>query len=253
MPALRAAVITRPLSVVTRFPTESSTRMTGCCANVTPAVALEDGCVWIVSLLAAPGVTVIGVLVLAVLVPSVMSVAVTVCVPTVLSVTLAVRVPADNAPLAGRMALESLEVSPTVWVLLTRFHAASTERIVTLYAVPAAWAVGVPVLPVAVPGATVSPGTNTCNFANGPTFTVIEGLVFAVLLPSVTSLAVTVLLPAVLKVTLKLCVPATKAALAGWVSFRSLVLMPTVSVTVPTVFQLASTALTVTLNGVPAV
>src|SRR5438552_3174552 len=253
VPALRAAVITPPLSVVTRLPAESSTRMTGCCANGTPAVALEDGCVWIVSLLAAPALTVIAGLVLAVLVPSVMSVAVTVCVPTVLSVTLAVRVPADNAPLAGRMALESLEVIPTVWVLLTRFHAASTERIVTLNAVPAAWAVGVPVLPVAVPGAAVSPGTNTCNFANGPTFTVIEGLVFAVLLPSVTSLAVTVLLPAVLKVTAKLGVPTTRAALAGWVSFRSLVLMPTVSVTVPTVFQLASTALTVTLNGVPAV
>src|SRR5438309_6555477 len=124
---------------------------------------------------------------------------------------------------------------------------------VTLKAVFAVRAVADPVLPVAVPGAAVSPGTNTCNFTNDPAFTVTDGLVLAVFVTSVTSLAVTVLLPAVFKVTLKLCVPATNAALAGWVSFRSLVLMATVSVTVPTVFQLASTALTVTLNGVPAV
>ena len=111
--------------------------------------------------------TVIAGLVLAVLVPSVMSVAVTVWEPSVLSVTLAVRVPADKAPLAGRVALVSLEVMPTVWVLLTRFQFASTDRTVTLKAVPAGWAVGVPVLPVAVPGAAVSPGTNSCNFTNG--------------------------------------------------------------------------------------
>src|SRR5207247_10377866 len=90
-----------PLSVVSRLPAESSTRMTGCCANVTPAVALEDGCVWIVSLLAAPAFTIIVGLVLAVLVPSVMSVAVTVWEPAVLSVTLTVRVAADKAQLAG--------------------------------------------------------------------------------------------------------------------------------------------------------
>ena len=253
VPALRATVITRPLSVVSRLPAESSTRMTGCCANVTPAVALEEGCVWIVSLLAAPAFTIIVGLVLAVLVPSVMSVAVTVWEPAVLSVTLTVRVPADKAPLAGNNALASLEVVATVWVLLTRFQFASTALIVTLKAVFAVRAVGKPVLPVAVPGAAVSPGTNTCSFTNGPALTVTDGLVLALLLTSVRSLAVTVLLPAVLKVTLKLCVPATKAALAGWASFRSLVLMPTVSVTVLIVFQLASTALSVTLNGVPAV
>ena len=68
---------------------------------------------------------------------SVMSVAVTVCEPTVLRVTLTVRVPADNAVLAGSVALGSLEVTPTVWVLLTRFHRASTDRIVTLNELPA--------------------------------------------------------------------------------------------------------------------
>ena len=34
-----------------------------------------------------------------------------------------------------------------------------------------------PVLPVAVPGAAVSPGINTCNFTNGPALTVTAGLV----------------------------------------------------------------------------
>ena len=76
-------------------------------------------------------------LVLAVLVPSVMSMAVTDWEPAVLRVTVTVRVPADNAPLAGSVALGSLDVIPTVWVLLTRFHWASTDRIVTLKAVPA--------------------------------------------------------------------------------------------------------------------
>src|SRR5437762_6114259 len=66
VPALRATVITRPLSEVIRLPAASSTRMTGCCAHGTPAVAVDEGCVWIVSLLAAPAFTVIGELVVAV-------------------------------------------------------------------------------------------------------------------------------------------------------------------------------------------
>src|SRR6266536_4329099 len=115
-------------------------------------------------------------LVLAVFVLSVMSLAVCVCEPPVLSVTLTVRVPADNAPLAGQVALESVEVMPTVWVLPTRFQLASTALTVTLNAVPAARAVGVPLLPVAVPGAAVSPGTSNCNFTNAAAFTVIEGM-----------------------------------------------------------------------------
>src|SRR5439155_1180083 len=94
VPALRAAVITRPLSVVTRLPAESSTRMTGCVANGTPAVAVDDGCIRIVSLLAWPTLTVIDGLVFAVLVLSVMSLAVRVCEPAVWSVTLIVGVPA---------------------------------------------------------------------------------------------------------------------------------------------------------------
>src|SRR5438552_9663521 len=135
-----------------------------------------------VSFVAAPALTVTGELVLAVLVPSVMSLAVTVCPPAVLSVTLAVRAPAVNAPLAGSVALESLEVMPTVCVtVLTRFQFASTALTVTLNAVPVGWEVGVPVLPVTLPGAAVSPGTSTCSLTNAPTLTVMDGLVLEVL------------------------------------------------------------------------
>src|SRR5436190_1479828 len=191
-------------------------------------------------------------LVLAVLVPSVMSVAVIVWEPTALRVTLTVRVPAANAPLAGSVAVESLEVIPTVWVLLTRFQLASTALIVTLKAVPEAVAVGVPVLPVAVPGAAVSPGRRICSLVKAPTLAVIDGLVFAVLVASVMSEAVIVQLPTLLKVTAKVLVPPVRAALAGWVSLASVVVMPTVSVLLAR-FQFASTALTVTLKAVPAI
>src|SRR5439155_1300763 len=182
-----------------------------------------------------------------------MSVAVTVWEPIVLSVTLTVRVPAAKAPLAGSVALESLDVITTVWVLLTRFQLASTELTVKLYGVPAARAEGVPVLPVAVPAVAVSPGASNCNFTNAPALTVTAGLVLAVLLASVTSVAVSVRLPAVFKVTLKLFVPTTKAVLAGRTALASEEVIPTVSVTAVVGFQLASTALTVTFKGVPEV
>ena len=42
VPVARAAVTTRPF-VVMKFPAESSVRITGCCANSTPAVAVDDG------------------------------------------------------------------------------------------------------------------------------------------------------------------------------------------------------------------
>ena len=42
------------------------------------------------------------------------------------------------------------------------------------------------------PGDAVSPGINSCSFVNAPAFTVVDGLVFAVLVPSVMSVAVTV-------------------------------------------------------------
>jgi len=90
-------------------------------------------------------------------------VAVTVLVPAVTKVTLKVPVPADTAAADGIVALTSVEVIVTVLVaLLTRFQLASTTFTVTLNGVPAVSTVGVPVLPVVVPGAAVSPGNNSC-------------------------------------------------------------------------------------------
>jgi hypothetical protein len=58
---------------------------------------------------------------------------------------------------------------------------------------------------------------------------------------------------AVFKVTLNVCVPAKSAALPGGVAAVSVVLIAIVWVTVLTKFQLASTALTVTVTAAPAV
>ena len=58
--------------------------------------------------------------------------------------------------------------------------------------------------------------------------------------------------PAVFSVTLKLFVPEIRAALAGSSALASLEVTATVSF-VLIMFQLASTALTVTLKAVPAV
>src|SRR5260221_8808217 len=101
---------------------------------------------------------------------------------------------------------------------------------------------GVPLFPVGAPGAAVSPGMSSCNLAQVPTFTVMAGLVQEVLLPSVVSVAVTVQLPAVLLVRLKVRVPEARAVLGGSTRLGSVVLMFTVSVTLPTRFQFASTA-----------
>jgi hypothetical protein len=199
-----------------------------------------------------PAFTVIDGLVFGDFVPSVISVAVTVRVPAVFNVTLNVCVPPTSAAFAGNAAFTSLVVIPTVSVELTAFQFASTALTVTLNAVPAVCAVGVPVLPVPLPGEAVSPGTKICNFENIPAFTVIGGLVLAVFVPSVISVAVTVQLPAVFNVTLNVRVPATNAAFTGNVAFASLEVIPTVCVELTT-FQFASTAFTVTLNAPPAV
>ena len=61
-----------------------------------------------------------------------------------------------------------------------------------------------------------------------------------------------VLVPVVFRVILNVPVPADSAALDGKVALASLEVIPTVLVELTT-FQLASTALTVTLNAVPAV
>ena len=110
-----------------------------------------------------------------------------------------------------------------------------------------------PVLPLTLPGAPASPGASICSFTNAPGFTVTKELVFAVFVLSVTSLAVTVTLPADFAVTVKVFVPLTRAALAGKTALASEDVIRAVSVTVLIKFQLASTALTVTLKAVPAV
>src|SRR6266478_5256312 len=58
-PLARAAVTIVLLSELIRLPNASSILATGCCAKATPAVALDEGCVWIVSRLAAAGLTAI--------------------------------------------------------------------------------------------------------------------------------------------------------------------------------------------------
>src|SRR6266481_5804053 len=75
-----------------------------------------------------------------------------------------------------------------------------------------------------------------------------DELVFAVLLPSVWSVAMTVKLPLVLRETANRCVLEASAALGGNVAVASLAVMPATSVAVLTRFQLASTPLTVTLK-----
>src|SRR6516162_9320415 len=85
-----------------------------------------------------------------------------------------------------------------------------------------------------------------------PPLTVIVGLVLLALLTSVRSLAVNVWPPAVFRVTLNVLVPETRDVLAGKVALVSEEVRRTVSTMVFTRLQLASTALTVTLKGVPA-
>ena len=45
LPALRVAVTTVVLFVVSKLPAASSMRITGCCVKTTPAVAVDEGCV----------------------------------------------------------------------------------------------------------------------------------------------------------------------------------------------------------------
>src|SRR5437667_463757 len=116
-------------------------------------------------------------LVLAVLAPSLISVAVNVRVPAVLRVTLKLLAPPTSAALPGKVALTSLEAMATVSLVLIRFQLASTALTVTLNAVPAVWTVGVPALPLAVAGAALSPGASICNLAKAPALTVMDGLV----------------------------------------------------------------------------
>jgi len=134
----------------------------------TPAVAVAEGATPITSWLAAAGWIVRAALVAEPIPLCVTSEAVTVWLPEVLSVTLNVPAPPISAALAGNVACASEETSWTVSLVLITFQVASTARTVTSKAVPAVCAVGGPVLPVGVPGAAVSPGSKTCNWAKAP-------------------------------------------------------------------------------------
>src|SRR6267378_4007230 len=109
--------------------------------------------------------TVVEALVLGVFDGSSTSDAVTVAVPGVLRVTWSVTVPPESEASAGRVAAPSLLVR---WIAsladVAKFQLASTAFTVTENGAPANWGSGVPVLPVAVPGAAVSPGINICSF-----------------------------------------------------------------------------------------
>src|SRR2546427_662259 len=93
-------------------------------------------------------------LVLAVIAGCVASDAVIVALPAVLSVTARIFVPKIKAALFGNIALLSEEVITAVSVtFVTKFQNASTAFTVTLKALPAVCAFGVPVLPLPFPGA----------------------------------------------------------------------------------------------------
>src|SRR5213079_2434857 len=77
--------------------------------------------------------------------------------------------PAVSTVSAGITANASLEPSTTLSLtVLTTFQNWSTARTVAVNTEPALWLVGVPDLPLAVPGWTVSPGSRICIAANGP-------------------------------------------------------------------------------------
>src|ERR1043166_1275461 len=191
-------------------------------------------------------------LVLAVLLPSLRSLAVTVKLPLVPKGRLKSLVPATRAASAGRMAARALEemstMSPTE---LTRFQLASTALTVTLTGLPVVCAEGVPVLPVVVPGAAGSPGTNNCTLAKAPGLTVTLPLV-----PEVrpVALAVMVRVPAVLKVKLdrlpvpeaRVMLPAVPPLSSDMAALPSVVVRVTLGTALPARFQFASTALTIT-------
>src|SRR5439155_6104225 len=171
-----------------------------------PGTAVSPGA-RICSLANAPALTVMAGLVLLVIAVCVTFEAVKVQLPAVLLVTLKVLVPAVNAALGGNPAFVSVEVILTVSLVLTTFQLASTALTVRVNGEPAGCGLGVPVLPVGVPGAAVSPGVSNCNLAKAPALTVVTVPVLGALVPSVMSVAVTVALPAVLKVTANALVP----------------------------------------------
>src|SRR5262245_9711372 len=201
------------------------------------------------------GLTVMAGLVLAVLLPSSASVAVTVKLPLVPKARVKLPVPATKAALAGKAALRSLEVRATISLtLLTTFQLASTALTVESKSTVANWPLGVPFLPLAVPGAAVSPGTSNWSLVNAPGLTLMLPLVLEV---NPVALAVIVRVPAVLNVRLdRVSVPETRVIFplvpplsSAMLALLSLAVIVTLAVELAG-FQLASTALTMTLLSI---
>src|SRR5439155_1144176 len=156
----------------------------------------------------APTLTVIAGLVLLVLLLSVMSEAVSVCEPAVLKVALKALVPVISAASAGNTALVSVELMSTMSLTVAiRFQNASTALTRLPSAAPTRTAGGAPAATLAV--AVTVAWVLTVSLIGAEEPTVMAGLVLAVLVPAVMSVAVTVCEPAVLSVPLKALVPAT--------------------------------------------
>ena len=80
--------------------------------------------------------------------------------------------------------------------VFTRFQLASTALTITPSPVPATCVVGVPVLPLPVPGAALSPGINTCSLAADPAENTMFPLVTGDKLMPAVALAVNVMVSA---------------------------------------------------------
>src|SRR6266851_6021638 len=262
--------------------------MRGCWANGTPAVAVEEGWVWMTSLFAAPAISR--------RVPRLALVE----RPTTLAVPLRNRLPlARGVPAMGRTrtfcqvkvlvtllpeltvkvsCVEVTEVMATEVPLPTAliFCELLPPLILTVGATPPVSNVHplgtfkmmvprptLPLLASEYPGPvrlvkappTVSaeillPPVAGVNWAG---VTVMEGLVLAVLLPSTASVAVRVKLPLVLKETVEICVPLVRGEFAGRLALLLEEVIPTISLALAERFQLVSTALTVTLNALEAI
>jgi hypothetical protein len=84
--------------------------------------------------------------------------------PTALSVTDMLISPSNSARGPGTVALSSDEVTSIMLVtVVTVFHVSSQARMVMVKGTPTVWVSGDPALPVGVSGASISPGSRTCN------------------------------------------------------------------------------------------
>src|SRR6266567_2527182 len=262
--------------------------MSGCWAKGTPAVPVEEGCVWITSLLAAPAISRS--------VPRLPLVE----RPTTLAVPLRKRLPpAKGVPATGRTrtfcqvkvlvtllseltvkvsCVEVTEVMATEVPLPTAliFCELPPPLILTVGATPPVSNVQpLGTFKMMVPTPTLalmaSEYTGPVRLVNAPPtvsaeiplppvaglnwagVTVMEGLVADRIVCATMSVAVRVKLPLVLKETVETCVPLVSGEFAGRLALLVEEVSPTMSVALADRFQLASTALTVTVNAVEAI